>query len=280
MLFGIVTSMAYINAILLFFSASLFAYFALNHWIFSIVGGVFIGSFLFTLYRLILLTSMTASGTLLGDYYRNHSLYFTQIGLFNENEHNTIALSDEELIDMTSQAKIRLENIESMEEARHSIQGSDKLTVAIRVIVISIFAIICANALEIFFFRVQINESLALLKNTLVHSDENWIVENMLTEAEDAPFGLIHCRSLLMTLSVLSDGLGMYKIIFDLLTLTLFLVPLAIVYRSREMGRGDYVRKYIIDMLDHSFRMHLFLHRYKQQLQKKMLATLRKVETI
>lgn len=279
LMFQLVSVMVLLNSSLLLIAVCILAYFVFQSWAYSFAAGSIFFGIMFILYRLILITAMICPGTIIGDLYRDHRKYFSQVALFDDRNTDVGTMTNEQLDELARNSKERLVSIADLDERRHSIVVSDRITTSIRVIIISLFAIICSSGIQILIFRSEINDSIENIKTVLTDPSDRWIMDNIFSEGSDRSFGLVNCKSILVTLEILSSGLGLWKLAFDIGIITIFLIPLMILYRSREVGRGILVRTNIIEILDHSFRMHLYLKRYEINLENKMYDIMRTTES-
>ena len=125
-----------------------------------------------------------------------------------------------------------------------SSKGSGFLTMFIRILFITIFAMIFATGIELFIFKGVINDTLAQTRTLLMSEQpDSWTLKEMLTAKEGDNFIFFNTSSLLLLLDILSTALGYWKLLFDLIILLIFLMPLILVFRSREILFGSYVRE-------------------------------------
>jgi hypothetical protein len=79
----------------------------------------------------------------------------------------------------------------------------------------------------------------------------------MLVPPNGGEFKLFHCSSLLLIIDVLKAGLGYWKIVLDLLVLAIFLLPLVLIFKSREIQLGYYIRELALHEVSISFYHYL-----------------------
>jgi hypothetical protein len=91
--------------------------------------------------------------------------------------------------------------------------------------------------------------------------NETWIVENMLTPASGTDFYIVNTNSLLLSLDILGQGLGYWKLLIDLIFITIFLLPLVIVFKSKEIKQSEYVRELALSEL--TITLYHYIHAQK-----------------
>jgi hypothetical protein len=240
-------------------SAVVFLVIIFHNWLIAIGGAIFIGMVAFNLYRLLVMTAMDATGTILGEYLKNHELHiFEQVSPDAHFEN----ISDQRLLDMAANAKEQLREKPLLDRTKKGIDFSTILTMMFRVMMLSVLALIFATGLEILIFKDQINQVLEQMKTLYHQTGDTWMVEQMLTPLPDDEFYLIHTNSLLLVLDVLNEGMGYWKLVMDLIFLILFLIPLAIVFRSKELAKGVYIKEWALSSITISYYHHLITQKY------------------
>jgi len=244
-------------------STVVFTLLIFHHWLIAIVSGLFMGLVAFNLYRLLVMTAMDASGTVLGDYMRDHEKHiYEQV----DREADLRTVSEERILDMVVLAKQQLREKPVLDKLKSGQQTATILTMFLRVIMLCIMALIFAAGIEILLFKEQINAVFETLKGIYLQGGDRWMVEQVLTPPAGDQFYIIHANSLLLILDVLTEGLGYWKLLLDLLFMILFLIPLAIVFRSRELAGGEYIKEWVLSAVSISYYHHLTTNKYCQQL--------------
>jgi hypothetical protein len=127
--------------------------------------------------------------------------------------------------------------------------------------ILTIIALVFANGLELFLFNNQINEVLNDLLRLYTAKNETWLVENLLNPANGSSFSVLNTNSLLLALEILSKGLGYWKVLIDFIFILIFLLPLIIVIKSKEIKQSEYVRELALSELSITF--YHYLHTQK-----------------
>ncbi len=236
-------------------SATVYALILFHSWLIAIGVGIFIGAVVFNLYRLFLMTGLDLKGSTLAHYHTKHENHYR--------EHNLYALdgtayqhADEVLKGWAVTAKDKLRSkIEVNPTAPRSL-----FTIAVRVFVMALLAVIFANGLEILMFSQQINMALADLKQVL--PAEDWTNKYILTPDPEDPFILINANSLLLTFDALASGLGKWKLWMDIMVLAIYMIPLLVIYRSQEVRHGAYVQELALHEINKTTYHYLITQKY------------------
>lgn len=261
MLAIIISSLSAISAI----STAIYMLIIFHNWFIAVLTGLFIGLVVFNLNGLIVITAFSAYGTTLAEYFNDHTRYYQQ-HLSIEKEISDV--TDEWIDEKVFLARRQLEQMPEFEVIRRPLDFGEMITMSLRVFFLCVFAIIFSTGMEIFIFRDHINEVLKGLNAYYQKTGDVWMVENILTARQGDSFIMINSYSLLLVLEILLTGLGLWKIVLDILFMFLFITPLIIVFRSREFKEGGYIRAHIISCLSISFRHHLISRRFCQRMDK------------
>jgi len=240
------------------FSATVYTFIVFHNWMVALGVGFFMGAVAFNIYRLIIMTAMDASGTVLSDYMSDHDKHINE---HIKPEVDVRDLTDVDILTIAAEAKNSLRNKPIQLNLRSGLSNSVVLTMTIRVIIISLMALVFAPGVQIFVFRDQINTVLSSIKDIYTASGDSWMIDNILTPAENGDFFFVNSNSLLVVLEILDLGLGNWKIIIDLFFLILFLLPLALIFKSKELYRGEYIKELVLSSVTISFCHHLFAKR-------------------
>jgi hypothetical protein len=228
-----------------------------HSWIIAITIGLFLAWVVFNLYRLFIMTAFNVSGSSLEEYYKKHEKHYA--------EHIEIGsemggLSDAEIIELVAVSKEHLRQKSQMKAS----SISDLSAISIQVIAISIIAVVFATGIELYIFKDQINTLLEELKNQYSTHGDTWMVENIFTAEKGKDFIVFNTNSLLLIIDLLNRGLGNWKIVIDLIFLIVFLIPLVLVSRSKEIREGVYMRELALSEITISFYSYLIAQRYCQ----------------
>jgi hypothetical protein len=252
--------------IICFASSSIYVLTIFHSWPIAIVIALFLSYVVFNLYRLFIMTSFNVSGSSLEAYYKKHEKHYA--------EHIDMAgdmsgITDAEIKEITAVSKDQLRQKSVMNASTFA----DVFAISIQVISISIIALIFATGIELYIFKDQINTILEELKNQYSSHGDTWMVENMLTAEKGNDFIVFNTNSLLLLIDLLNRGLGNWKIVIDLLFLIIFLIPLVLVTKSKEIRQGDYMRELALSEITISFYSYLNAQRYCQKILEKSKRT-------
>lgn len=266
------TLMLFVITGICFISSVVFSLIIFHNWIIAIVAGVFLAFVVFNLYRLFVMTALDVSESSLEPYYLEHEKHYSE---HIELDADFSEYSDEKINGIVNEAKNKLRektqmNFPSSNSNRHP------LTMTLRITILSIIALVFCNGMELLIFKNQINEVLGDLLKLYAAKNEIWIVENMLTPASGADFYIVDTNSLLLSLDILGQGLGYWKLLIDLIFITIFLLPLVIVFKSKEIKQSEYVRELALSELTITFYHYI----HAQKLCKKIVNEIKATEIV
>ena len=262
--FSLLSIMLVVVGLICTFSTLIYTMIIFHSWIIAIGSAIFLGLVSFNVYRMLVMTAMDAYGTVLGEYMRDHEQHYFQ---HIQREQNFEKLKEEEILDLVSVSKQKLRETNLFEKTKKGMKFSEVMTMSLRVIILSLLAITFATGIEIFIFRDKINEILNILSQVYSSNGGNWVLENILTPAPDDEFFIINSNSLLLVIEVLNKGLGNWKILIDLMFLVVFLIPLALVFRSKEVRQGEYIKEMILNMISLTFYHYIQIQKHCQRIQ-------------
>lgn len=226
-------------------------------WAIAISAGLFLSLVVFNIYRFLIITAINAEKSGIREYHINHEKQYHDF--IDGSKTNEIAqMPEESIIKIVNNRKDILRKKFSEYYPNKYKVSSSIFTMAVRVAFLSIIALVFSTGLELFVFKSQVNEVLDATANSLRQEvPDSWILKNMLTPEEGNEFTLFHCNSLLLIIDVLQAGLGYWKLILDLLFLIIFLLPLILIFKSKEIQKGDYVRELALHEISISFYHYL-----------------------
>lgn len=251
-----------------------------NHWIWSILLGVFLGAICFILLLLVFFLNMTTN-------YQGLYLTMTDMEPIFEPFYakDLRRLSDEEALATVEGEKQKLRETNQTPSFDH-FHLSSVVTSIIKVSLILIISAIVANAMELLFFRNSINESLSQIKadttinicaNTdqVEHNDElnrkiilaKWTLE-MLSPSKGDEFIFINSRSFLLAHQVLEMSLGPWKVCLDIAFALLFLTPFILLRKSKEFAGGIFLKEAALVDIAHSYMFFLLSERERQKIKE------------
>jgi hypothetical protein len=261
-IFSMLVIMMLVVSVVVCISSIIYFLIIFQNWAVAICASLFISLVVFNIYRFITITAINAEKTSIGSYHLNHKKQFTDF--IHDVKIDDIAKMQEESIRKTvNDRKDALREKFSEYNPNNPKLTSTMITMTVRVLLITIIALVFSTGFELFLFRSQVNEvlnaSVTLLSQEV---PDSWILKNMLTPVDGETFYLFNCNSLLLIIDVLKSGLGYWKLLLDLLFLTLFLLPLILIFKSKEIQKGDYVRELALHEISITFYHYLKTQKY------------------
>lgn len=259
--------MLVVVSLICFFSSIIYVLIVFHNWFIAIGVGIFLAMVVFNLYRLFVMTALDVSGSSLGEYYVDHEKHYAEhheIGSDIEN------ISDEKIQEITALSKANLREKSEMDIGNKPLTFADILTMTVRVIILSVIALVFATGIELFIFNNQINEVLEQLRNQYISHGETWIVENILTPDKNEQFYIFNANSLLLAIDLLNRGLGYWKVVLDIVFLIIFLLPLALVFKSKEIKQSEYMRELALSEITITFYHYLHTQRLCKKIFKEI----------
>jgi hypothetical protein len=251
--------------IICFLSSIVLAAPIFQSWIVAILIGIFLSLVVFNLYRLFVMTALDVSGTALEDYHTHHEKHF-DINIDINQDYSK--LSDNDLIKIAKNSIVQLRKKTSLDSSHPKVTFEHLLTMVFRVIILSIIAVIFASGIELFLFKNQINNTILEIINIykIQNNTEalNYYVEN------NSEGLLFKTNSILFLIKVLVKGLGVWKFIIDILVIIIFLTPLAIIFKSMELKKSEYVQEMALFEIESTFLHYLRTQKLCHQLTKKI----------
>ena len=221
-------------------------------WIVGIFIGLFLGLVVFNLYRLFVMTALDVSGTALENYYTHHEKHFEANIDVNQ---DFSKLTDQDLIKIANDSIVKLRKKTSLDAGHSKITFEHLLTMIFRVLILSTIAIIFASGIELFLFKNQINNTIQEVI-TLYQTQNN--TEALKVYFDNNGEGLMFkTNSILFLLQVLIKGLGVWKFVIDIIFIIIFLTPLAIIFKSMELKKSEYVQELALFEIETTFLHYL-----------------------
>jgi hypothetical protein len=269
-IFSMLVIMMVVVSLLVLTSSVIYLLIIFHNWAVAIGAGLFLSLLVFNMYRFLTITALNAEKSGIGEHHLNHEKQYQDFV-----EHlkiDEIAQMPEEAIrKVVNDRKDTLREKFSEYYPNKYKVSSSILTMAVRVTFLSIIALVFSTGLELFVFKSQLNEVLDATANSLRQEvPESWILKNMLTPEEGKEFTLFHCNSLLLIIDLLQAGLGYWKLILDLFFLSIFLLPLILIFKSKEIQKGDYVRELALHEISISFYHYLKTQKYCNEILKQV----------
>ena len=260
------TVMLFIISVICFCSSLVYSLIIFHNWVIAILVATFFAIVVFNLYRLLVMTALDVSGSSLEPYYLDHEKHYHEHFTFANESTN---ISDEQINGVVYTAKNILRE-KTQFDFPNITTKKHPLTMTLRVLILSIIALVFCNGLELFLFQNQINEVLSDLLSIYTSKNETWIIENMLTPVAGSEFNIINTNSLLMALDIMNTGLGNWKIVIDLIFIIIFLLPLLIVIKSKEIKQSEYVRELALSELTITFYHYLHTQKFCNEILEKI----------
>jgi hypothetical protein len=263
------TLMLFVITGICFISSVVFSLIIFHNWLIAIATGVFLAFVVFNLYRLFVMTALDVSGSSLEPYFLEHEKHYSE---YIKLDQDFTEYPDEQIIGIVNVAKNSLREKTSMDFQTTSTK-LHPLTMTLRVAIICIIALVFCNGMELLLFKNQINEVLSDLISLYESKNEVWIVENILKPQSGQEFYILNTNSLLLSLDILNQGLGYWKVVIDLLFMTIFLLPLIIVFKSKEIKQSEYVRELALSELTITFYHYIHTQKLSKTILNKINAT-------
>jgi hypothetical protein len=261
--------MLFVLSIIVFISSTVYTLIIFHNVIISILAGLFLSVVIFNLYRLLVITALDVSETTLEKYYADHYIHYDDYVSRNQ---DFTDITDENIDAIVNKAKDDLREKTSI-NFESNYKKNLFLTHGIRVFILSIIALVFANGIELFLFNNEINIVLNDLLDFYVTKNDTWYINNILKPALGDNFYIIDSNSLLLALEILNFGLGNWKILLDFLFIILFILPLAIVLKSNEVKRSEYIRELALSELTITFKHFLLTQRFCKNILYKIRST-------
>jgi hypothetical protein len=272
-IFSMLVIMLIIVSGLIFVSAVAYMLIIVNNWWLAAASGLLISLIVYNLYRLLLVTAINAEKTFLGRYQLNHELHY--IDLFDNRRFKEFEeMPDEQILKIVNARKEKLRDNSSLILNKPS--GFIRLffTNLMRVFILFVIAVVFSTGLQLLIFKDQINEVLNATSLILNQNlPDSWLLKNILTTEDGSEFILINCNSLLLAIQLLVKGLGFWKLVLDILFLTLVLLPLILILKSKEIQNGSYIKELALHEVSISFFHYLKTQKYCAFLLRQNLAT-------
>jgi hypothetical protein len=261
--------MLFALSLIVFISSTVFTLIIFHNIIISIIASIFLSVIIFNLYRLLVITALDVSETTLEKYYADHYMHYHEYISRNQDFGN---ITDEDIDNLVNKAKNDLR-----EKTSINFESNNKknlfLTHGLRIFILSIIAIVFANGIELFIFNNEINIVLNDLLDFYLLKNDTWYTNNILKPSQGDQFYIINSNSLLLALEILNFGLGNWKILLDFLFIILFILPLAIVLKSDEVKRSEYIRELALSELTITFKHFILTQRFCKNTLSKVLST-------
>jgi hypothetical protein len=267
-IYSMLVIMMVVISLLVLISSVIYLLIIFHSWAVAICAGLFLSLVVFNIYRFLTITALNAEKSGIGDHHLNHEKQYSDF--IDQLKIKEIAQMPEEAIrKVVNDRKDTLREKFSEYYPNKYKVSSSILTMAVRVAFLSIIALVFSTGIELFIFKSQVNEVLDATVNSLSKEvPDSWILKNMLTPKGEKEFTLFHCNSLLLIIDVLNAGLGYWKLILDLLFLSIFLLPLILIFKSKEIQKGDYVRELALHEISISFYHYLKTQKYCSEILK------------
>ena len=121
------------------------------------------------------MTALDVSGSALEPYYLDHEKHYLEHFTFDD---ALTDISDEQINGVVYNAKNTLRE-KTQSDFPNITTKKHPLTMTLRVLILSIIALVFCNGFEIFLFQNQINEVISDLLALYNSKNETWIIENI-----------------------------------------------------------------------------------------------------
>ena len=218
---------------------------------------------IYNLIRLLLVTSISAYHTKLGNYQLNHTMIYEDVKLEGNEEADNL-----KILETVNQKKENLRKL-SAATGLYRIDFAHKINFIVKLIILSFLAIVFATGVELLIFSIQLNESFEAIRNLFANNPDSWIVKEAL-KADDN-YIILNTNSILFAINMLSSGLGWFKLIFDAVFVLLFTIPTVIVHKSSRIYDSSYVRELALHELSITYYHHLHKERFCKKIEEEIL---------
>jgi hypothetical protein len=240
-IFSILTLMLVAVALIVFFSCLVYSLVLFHNWPISIIVSIFLSLVVFNIYRFLVVSAVNASYSGLSPILKNHEKAYDE---FLSNDLDFTSFTESQIQHLINAKKEYLRSIFPAVAMPGTSVSSGYWTMLIRISIITVFAIIFSTGIELFIFRESINEVLYATKVVLIREQPNsFILNDLLRSKNGEEFIWFNCNSLLFLLNILNSSLGNWKLFLDIIFLAIFLMPIVLVFRSREVLFGSYVQE-------------------------------------
>jgi hypothetical protein len=240
-IFSILTLMLFAIGLLVLFSSMVYMLIIFHSWFIALATGLFLALIVFNIYRFLIVSAVNASYSGLAEFQSNHERAYTD---YSNNEVDFSIITEEQIQHSVNTKKEELRAIFAAPGIIATSKDNGLATMIVRVLFISIFAVIFATGIELFIFKDAINSTLAETKSLLLtEQPDSWILHEILSPEDEDGFIWLNSNSLLLLINILGAALGYWKLLLDLLILIIFLMPLVLVFRSKEILFGSYVQE-------------------------------------
>ncbi len=261
--FNMLGLMIILVALIAFGSSIVYLLLISHNLVLSACLGLLIGLMVFNLYRLMLVTSINAYHTELGEFQSDHERLFKHIG-----PAQAAGLDEETIQELVLQRISALRSL-ALEDKGYRHDNAQMATFLIKLLILALFALVFATGLELFVFRNQLNGAFEAIRQVYAARPDSWIIQGALRPPDAGGFFLIECQSVLFAIDVLKLGLGPVKILIDLAVVGIFVIPLILTYRSYELIDSAYVREQALQEMGISYYHYLktqaFCHQISTQ---------------
>lgn len=265
-IYSVLAIMVYIVVLMSSLGGMFYAAIIFHNWFIAIPLGLFSGFIVLNIYRIMIATSLAPRNSALEEYHFDHSKVY-QDQLYAD----LSTLSEEAMLERVNTNKQKLRELPFVPLANKKTSFHSFINMFIRVSIITLFALILGNGIEIFLFHNEINEVLEEIVKSTAHNEySDWVVQELLTPKKGDQFILINANSILLALNILYEGMGIVKYAYDILIILFFLIPLAILYRSKEINYGAYVKELTIDEVSISHYHYLITNKYCQKVSNEL----------
>jgi hypothetical protein len=256
-IFSVLVVMIVIVSFFVFVSSIIYLLIIFHNWSIAIGASLFLSLVVFNIYRFITITALNSEKSGIGEYHINHEKHYLDF-IENKRKEEISKMPEEEIVKVVNDRKDTLRKIFSEFYPIKYKVSSRIFSMAVRVTFLSIIALVFSTGLELFIFKSHINDVLDATAIALRQElPDSWILNNMLTPDVGNEFTLFHCNSLLLIIEVLQKGLGYWKLVLDLFFLFIFLLPLILIIKSKEIQKGDYVKELALHEISISFYHYL-----------------------
>lgn len=261
-IFSMLTIMIMFTSLIVLASSIVYLLIVFHNWIIAISAGLFLSLVVFNLYRLLIITAINAEKSGIGEHLIHHEKQYEDF-IDNQKADEITKYPPETILKIVNDRKDELRpKFDEHFPDKFKIQTS-LLSMTMRVFMLSVIALVFSTGIELIIFKSQVNEVLDITATKLSQEvPDSWVLKNTLKPEKGKEFIMFHCNSLLLIIDVLETGLGKWKLVLDLLFLAIFLLPLILIFKSKEIQKGDYVRELALHEISISCYSYLITQKH------------------
>jgi len=240
-------------SILVFISSVVYSTIIFNNWFISITSSIFLSLVIFNIYRFLIITSINAQNSTIGEYLINHENHYYDFKFLTD-RNEIYNMNEEQIKNIVYNRKNNLRLKFKEDNSNNYKMTASSLSFIIRIVIIIVIALLFSTGIELFIFQKSINFTLnEIVEKLKVQDPDSWMLNNILLPENGKQFIFFKSSSLLMVIEILESGLRNFKVVLDLILLLIFIMPLILISKSKEIKNGEYVKELALHEISISF---------------------------